>query len=471
MKKTLLLAMVMINAIFLFAFEAVPTSELLVSYLENDTNLKNQTIETQKAQLSLESTEISNGFDIALSTGTFTVRAENGGASISVRPSVQATIPQASNLVVSASTEYSYDSNSSEFENIKLNASVDIISSTGMQRKITLLKAERSYEEAQRKLTKQALNSEKQFYTELKGLLNSINSIISQERSLYTNKIDLSKVAAQGYSKNSSTYRLAQMKVVNSEYDVAKAKRSLIHDFIVFYKNCGYDINLADNIDVYSLIPSDIQEVVPLKFEDFDEALYADIESAQWNYQINSMERETFKAFSLTGNGGVTFNNASTGTTTLDAGLSSKFGGLSVSAGINVPIESGSSPAFTLSASLSPNTFRQNKITLQKYDLAEQQDLMNIETAKKNYETKKIDVQQQLSDLYWEKNSNNESYELYAGVEKDLASYYRAGVITESEYYSAKVNTQSAKVKKVVNAIEFIIYNDELSAMFVEASK
>lgn len=473
MKKIILTTGLILNALCLFAFEAVPTSELLLSYLQNDTNLKNQTIETQKAQLSLESSQISNGFDISLSTGNFTIKAENGGTSISVKPSVEASIPQASNLSVTASTEYNYSSSAStsEFENIKLNASVDIIGTQTLQRKITLLKAERTLTEAKRKLTNQALNSEKQFYTELKSLLNSTNSIISQEKTLYTNKIDLNKYAAQGYSKNSSTYRLAQMKVVDSEYELAKAKRSLIHDYVVFYKDCGLDITLEDSIDVYTLIPSDIQEVEPLNIEDFDQTLYSEVETAEWNHKISSMERDTFKIFGLSANGGMTFNNSTTNSNTLDAGLTAKYSGINLTAGINVPLESGNTPAFTLSASVSPNTFRQNKITQQQYDLNEQQELLTIATAEKNYETTKLDYQQQLSDLKWEKQSNQESYELYASVEKDLASYYKAGIITESEYYTARVNTQSAKVNKVINAIDFIIYNDELTTLFVPAEK
>ena len=50
-----------------------------------------------------------------------------------------------------------------------------------------------------------------------------------------------------------------------------------------------------------------------------------------------------------------------------------------------------------------------------------------------------------------------------------MGRYYRQGIISQSEYYSARTNLQSYTVKKIINAIDLIIYNDNILTMFIGA--
>ena len=453
------------SPVSLFCFEPEATSQLLISYLQNDNELKNVSIDAQKAELSYSSAKISNGFEITLSTGNILISTNNEGANFSIKPSVQVSLPQASNLSLNVSTNISLQS---QMEDTRFNASVDILGSNSLNRKITLLKAERSLIEAKRKLHEQALKSEKNFYTELKTLLNSTNSIINSQKTLYTNKIDFEKIKAQGYSQTSSTYRLAQNKVISSEHEIENATRSLIHAYVIFYKKCGYDITLDNSIDFYELIPTDIAQVEPLDVTSFSQDLYSEIESAIWSHKINSMQRKAKSNFSLAANGGVTLNNSNTNSTTIDAGISAGYQGVIVGAGVNVPVDSNPYPAVTLSATVSPNTFRQNAITKRSDALDEEKELLAIENARSNYATKLVDLQQNLEDLQWSQKTDSDSYEMYDKLEKDLFKWYKDGFITESEYLSAKVNVQFYSVKQIINKIDLIIYNDNVSTMFVD---
>lgn len=452
----------------LFCGEAVSTMDLLLSYLENDNDLKKYAIEVEKAQLSLDSTKISNGFDVSLSSGDVTFKSDETGMKVSAKPSVTASIPQASNLSVSVSTDYSFDTSSSDFNDTKLSASIDVFSTNGLSRKIALMKSKRNLVEAKRKLRSQAINTEKAFYTELKELLTDTNSIISAEKTLYSDKVDFEKIKAQGYSESSSTYRLAQMSVISAEHDIENSKRALIHSYVVFYKKCGYERDFEDDMDFFKLIPSDIGEVEPIDIYQFSPDLYSEVESALWTNEINTLQRKLNSNFSLGLSGGTTFNNSATSSNTIDAGINSTIGGISIGAEVDMPLESGNSPAFTFSASVSPNTFRQNSITKQTGILNEEQELLEIETARSNYENQIVDYQQNLETLIWTKKTNQESYEMYSALEKDLKNWFDQGFVTESEYYSAKVNAQSYFVKNVINAIDFIIYNDNVITMFVE---
>lgn len=465
-----IIILVLVSFTKIYGTELPSTSDLLISYLENDNDLKKNAINAEKAKLSLSSTKIENGFDISLSTGNITIKTDSKGTSFSVKPSVQVKLPQASNLTLSASTAVNYMEDTSKIENTQIKLSADIISSTGLARQISLLKAERTLTEATRKLRNQAIITEKSFYTELKNLLNSTSSLINLEKTLYTNKLDFEKVKAQGYSTGSSTYRLAQMKVISSEHDIENSKRSLINSYVLFYKKCGFDISFDETggTDLIDFIPSDIAEIEPIDIHDFDAELYSEVETVLWTNKINSMQRKTKSNFSLGANGGVTFNNTTASADTVDVGLSSGIGGLKFDAGVSLPVDNPSSPVINITAGLSPNTFRQNSITKQTDALSEKEEQINLETAYANYETKVFACEQDLEKILWTTKSDEEAYQMYAALERDLASWYDQGIITEGEYYTAKVNAQSYYVKNIINTIDLIIYNDNIVTMFVE---
>lgn len=457
---------------YLFSFETISTSTLLLSYLENDNDLQDSIIEAQKAKLSYDSTKIENGFDITLSTGKIKINSKTQtdgttNTTFSIEPEATATIPNLSNLSLTVSSDISVSGETKEVSNSSISASVDIIGDASITRKISLMKAKRTYTEAKRKMQNQAISAEKTFYSELKNILNSTNEIISAQSDLYSDKIDFETIKAKGYSLSSSTYRLSQMKVLSDEHDIESQTRTLIHDYVVFYKKCGYDITLEEKFDFYDLIPSDITFVEPLNIHNFNPDLYAETENALWTYEYNSLSRKTGKFFTLSANGGYTIKNSDTNSNTVDIGISSKIGGVNLSAGVSVPTQK-TSPSYTFSASVNPNTFRKSSITEQQNSLNEQQELLAIDSARLEFETKVVDYDQSLEDLQWTKKTNDESYEMYSTLEKDLLNYYKQGLITESEYLSAQTNARQYAVKKIINAIDFIIYNDEIITMFVD---
>jgi hypothetical protein len=492
MKRThfIFLASVIIFSARIFAEEqktvqlSLPdTTTLLLSYVENDTELKNLTIAAKKSALAYKSTLIDNGFDVTLSSGTITLQVSDDGSKLSAKPSVKAKLPQASNLSVTGQTNISSNSDETKVSDTSVSVGVDIISSAVLSNKITKLKAERSVTEAQRKIEKRAIAAEKEFYTELKKLLSSISSITSKKEKLYSDSIDFEAKKIQGYSISSSTYRQAELKVRSDEQDVESAMRSFIYDCVVFYKKCGFDISIDKNVDLMSLVPSDIEAVDPVDVTTFDKELYSEIESANWTYQINSMERKSKRNYSLSASAGYTYDNSATNSDSVDAGLSGTYGGITLGAGVSVPVnerensagagskagtaKTSSSPTYTFSVTLSPNTFRKNSITKQTNELTEEQELLSIESAESNYETKVVELQQKLDTLLWEKESAEKNLTVYQDLEGDMAKLYNQGYISQTEYLSSRNNLNSNIIKKVSNLIDLIIYNDDVISNFV----
>lgn len=446
------------------------TTTLLLSYVENDAELKNLILAAKKSALSYQSAKIDTGFDVTLSSGSVTLQVNGDGTKLTAKPSVKMSLPQASNLSVTAQTNFSSESSNTSLSNTSVAVGIDIISSAVISNKLTKLKAERAVTEAQRKIEKRAIAAEKEFYTALKNLLSSINTIMTKRQTLYEDSIDLEAKKVQGYSESSSTYRQAELKVISDQHEIDSAIHSFKYDCVVFYKKCGYDLEIDDKADLMSFVPSGIDEVEPADILKFDKALYTEIENANWTYYINSMERSSKKNYGLSASAGYTFDNSITNSDSIDAGLSGTFGGLTVGAGISLPVKSSQSsisPAYTLSASLNPNVFRKNSITKKQNVLTEEQELLAIQTAESAYETKLVEFQQKLDTLLWEKKTVEENISMYGDLEKDMAQLYQQGYINETEYLSAKNNLNSSIIKKISNLIDLIIYNDDVISNFV----
>ena len=446
------------------------TTTLLLSYVENDAELKNLILAAKKSALSYQSAKIDTGFDVTPSSGSVTLQVNDDGTKLTAKPSVKMSLPQASNLSVTAQTSFSSESSNTSLSNTSVAVGIDIISSAVISNKLTKLKAERAVTEAQRKIEKRAIAADKEFYTALKSLLSSINTIMTKRQTLYEDSIDFEAKKVQGYSESSSTYRQAELKVISDQHEIDSAIHSFKYDCVVFYKNCGYDLEIDDKADLMSFVPSGIDEVEPADILKFDKALYTEIENANWTYYINSMERSSKKNYGLSASAGYTFDNSITNSDSIDAGLSGTFGGLTVGAGISLPVKSSQSsisPAYTLSASLNPNVFRKNSITKKQNVLTEEQELLAIQTAESAYETKLVEFQQKLDTLLWEKKTVEENISMYGDLEKDMAQLYQQGYINETDYLSAKNNLNSSIIKKISNLIDLIIYNDDVISNFV----
>ena len=476
MKKKLFFCFCAFFSVFLYANETkFDCAQLLNSYLEHDLTLQKLIIEVSKSELNLKLSKIENGFDISLSTGNMIFYPGNASSDsqITMKPSISAKIPSVKNLTASVSTEYEYKSSSgkNELENTKIAFSVDAISSEELLSKISILKSERSLLEAKRLFQTSSLAAENRFYTELKSILLHINDIFTYFQTLYTDKLHLETLKAQGYSASSSTYRVQEMKVSSGEHDIETALHNLRLEFIVFYQHCGIKIDFTDEKKFMDFVPENIPVVEALSFSDYDKENFSEIENAKWVHKINEMIRASDNFFSLGVNAGYTVKNSSTSSDTLDAGISVAVGGVSLGSALSFPLGlEGFSPAVSVSMAVSPNSFRKKSITKEQNSLSSKQEQLDIQEAYDDYETSLIAYNQTCVNLEWEKNSVAENFALYKKNESDLYKYYKDGIVSESEALSAKNNRQLYEIKILINRLEYILYNNEVLSEFVPAN-
>lgn len=438
---------------------------LLEGYLANDIDLKTCFLELRKEELNSRETAIENGFSVQLSTGQATFRTADGDTKISFEPSVTAALPQAANLSLGFSSDITIESGGRSVKDTALSLSADILSGAGLKRKVALLEAERSLLEARRALQNRALSAETEFYTELRALFSLAADIISARKDLYDDTISFEEIKAQGYSPSSSKYRSAEMEVLSDRHTAETKLRELVHDCGVFAAKCGADF--ANGTDPFDFLPSDIPQADPVDAAAFSPAAYTDTESAEWTHYINSLSRRADRDFTLQASAGYTFGNSATDSDSADIGASVSWRGVSAGAKVQIPVGADSiSPAYTLSASVSPSQFPLAKIRDGRYSLTSEQELLAIEAAGISYDTDLVDQQTELTDIQWEKESNREMFGMYSTLEEDYAKWLKAGIIHESEYLSARANRDLYRIRLLVNDIDMIIYNNETKLLF-----
>lgn len=470
MKKTFICVLLGIFAInVLNAVELVPTDQLLASYLEQDSDLKNQALELQKAKLNQESTQIDKGISVKLQTGDMTFTFGDN-SSFSVKPAASLTIPQANNLGLNVNSQLSVKDGKTSFDSASATISVDVISANKANRQISLLQLERRVLEAERSLTGKALEKEKSFYKSLSSLMTSITTVLTKKATVFDDNVSFEKIKLQGYAKDSASYIKAELKLFTSQRDYEAAVHSLINDYKTFYISCGREIEIPDDADFTQLIPSDLVQVEALDITSFDKSNYKDIESNEWTKEINQMSRDASTKFTLTANGGYSYRNINgSASNSVNAGISGSYEGIGLNASVSLPLaDEKSSPSLTVGINWTPTTSKKNKISDQLEEIAIEQEQMKIDSAYSSYETSVQERQLKLADILWNIQSNQTNLEMYQKVEENMKTYYERGLISEKDYSSACNSTIQARVKQISGYIDLIIYNNEVRAMFVD---
>lgn len=440
------------------------------NYLANDIKLKKLALEVQKIQLESEKSAVNNGLTCKLSTGNIVFRTNGDDSTVTFTPNASVSVPQAANLSLSASSEIKIGSlteNEKENNVVTLKVSVDLLSGISEKRKVALLKAERNVLEAKRAFQNRALEVEQEYFKELRELYSAASSIVSAQKELYEDTIKFEEIKAKGYSAGSSKYRSAQMEVLSDEHDIETKIRNLDHDCVVFAKKCGSDYK--PEMHPEDFLPAELPLVVPVDVLSFDRNDFSKIENAIWEQKINGMERKTQKDLTLSANGGYTFNNSNTTTSadTVNAGLDLGFKGITLGGGISIPIgEENTNPVYTISASIEPNQIRLRNIEKKQNNISEKEEELSVKSAMDDYETAVVDQQTSLADLQWSMKTTEETYLMYVDLEQDMAKLLEQGVTTRSEYLAAKSNLRLYEIKKLLNEIDLILYNDGTKLLF-----
>ncbi len=453
---------------------ALDYHSLLAAYQANDIQLQQLEIRLEQAELSVKKLNLQNEPTYTVSSGRTSVSAGTDGFSISVSPSATYSFMDERNTSVSVSAPFSFSAkdNSSTFRANDVGAkfSMDLISSSGEQKSLSLQKAERSVLEAERNIEARKMTLENSFLSQLKTIFTDKKNVFDANSSLEDSRISLESLKAKGYSETSASYRTQSLSYQSAEHKLEKAQRTLQDDLQLFSAKCG--MTLSENFDLA------IPDEKLLSFSDFDKGLYKSIESATWTNYINSLERGISSDLSVSVNGGYSFSGStggnSSGSHTPDAGVSVSYKGITASAGLSLPMTFSDhadpkiNPTLSLSFSYTPKTEKNNELTKMQNQLTEESELLSIQEAVASYREALVSYDTQKETLEWELSRYEEEVSLYESLADDYESWFNQGLVSQSDRRKAISNYENAVASQRLAKINVLSYNISVRSQFVE---
>lgn len=441
-------------------FYGLTYDELLQNYCNQDIQFEELAISYQQAELSHRKTQIDNGVEFSASTGSIKIEFADNQVNTSLSPSISVKIPSLSNTEAKISVPISIEEDVS-MQNAGISLSTEIISSSKANRELTLEKSLRSVEEAQRKLTARIVALEKAFLNELKNLYSLGLDVYEAEEDLLTKQISFEGIKLQGYSTTSPKYRSSQLSVKSAEYDLEKAKRKYSNSLEKFLAACG-----ATELDIYSL---EIPETELLKITDFPKNKFSAIENVVWSNYLNNTSRNNKKDFTLSANTSANFSLMNeTMSSTIGAGLTAAFKGISGNMNFSFPTNDKSNPSVSFSLSWNPNQSKLASISEETSTLQEQQEVLSLKKAEESYTETVNEYETNRENLLWQYEKNLEEETMYKELAEDTQYWYNEGIVSESEYRQANSNYAKAILSVTSSKIDQLIYNLDLKSLFVE---
>lgn len=462
--------------------EQLSLQELLAAYVANHREIQTMMIQLNQQQLSHESTMVSQGIKLNLSTGNFSM----GSSQIRGEPSISVSMPKLNGTYVEASFPLQFDLNkdsssvasSSEtasgrgLQGTSISIGTEIIGNSGKSNQLSILKANRSLQEAQRKIQEQALAVEKEFYSKIKELYSSYGNLLSSKDSVYTKELDLAVLQAQGYSPTSTRYRTKEMEVLSTQRNVDKQQRKFQRELELFAQKCGLEShqlsieNLA--LPAELLASTGILEHLPLEGVE----RYTAMESAQWNLTTTQLEMEANSPVTLSAEAGYTYKNQNLGASqadTVQAALVLQGFGGRLSSGVSVSLEGEKkTPSAQISLSWSPNDMKTQNLQKSQRELSLQLAQLKILDAEEKYQQATENAVLTWEDLLWNRQVAFEELQLYQQLAQDTTNLYNRGMTTETEFNQATTNRDKAQIQCQIVDLELLLHYIGTRQLFVQ---
>lgn len=459
--------------------------ELLAAYVANHQEIQNLMIQMNQQELSHESTMVSQGLKLNLSTGNFSI----GSSQIRGEPAISVSMPKLNGTYVEARLPLQFNLNKgsssvaspraatsgSAIQGASFTIGTEILGNSGRSSTLSILKANRSLLEAQRKIQEQALAVEKEFYSKIKELYSSYGNLLSSKDSVYTKELDLAVLQAQGYGTSSTRYRTKAMEVLSAQRNVDKQQRNLQRELELFAQKCGLQSNqlsmenLAPSAEIFA--STGILEQLPLEGLD----RYTTMEAAQWSLTTTQLEMEANAPLTLSAEAGYTYKNQSTGagqSDTIQAALVLQGFGGKLSSGVSVPIGGDEkTPSAQLSLSWSPNDMKTQSLQRNQRELNLQLAQQKIVDAEEKYQQAAENALLTWEDLLWNRQVALEELELYQQLAQDTSNLFNRGMTTETEFNQATTNRDKAQIQCQIADLELILHYIATRQLFVQGEQ
>jgi hypothetical protein len=450
----------------------IPVSDyslLLAGFIERDAQGQQLALKTGEAALALEKYSVETGICFTVSSGKTTLAFAPSGLAISSVPGLEINFPRLRNSSLSVNVPLQSGGSAPESYGMDTTLKVGIIPGREDTYNEGLERKKRELVIALREQEKRLLIREKEFCEAIKDLLTARDTMLEAHSQALLARIDVEQ-KRQGYDSSSVALRTAELKLRSREREVMEADRALQTALKTFADHCGVE---------HAEIPENIPDDALLDIASFDPSLLSDLENARWDYTMNNMDRQAAsRPFSLAGWAGYKWSRttASSGSTlpggdftsSAKAGLDfGARGGLTASAGVEIPLEKPNEPALNLSFSWKLSSAAVSRIDGRLRDISERRELIAISEAERKFLDQSAEYSRKKADLEWQKEVYNEEAELFRVNSAEQKVWYDRGIIRESDYLNAQNDHHRSENRILSARIDRRLYNLEIETLFV----
>ncbi|ULQ60960.1 hypothetical protein K7I13_06820 [Brucepastera parasyntrophica] len=451
--------------LFSFFISAVAVSQslsdfavLLEGYASNDTTRQSLELDKRSAFLSMQRYNIEAGTAFTISTGQTVIEFPDSGAQISARPGITVGLPQLRNTSISAEVPLEYNGNDPPRAGVNVTARTDIFSGNAKSRQTGLEEKERQYIVAARQLESHKLQLQKEFWEDVREIYGYRNDIYKAQEAIVLARQDMETREAAGYTASSTVWRTTELKLRSRQRELTEAERTYARSLEEFARSCGIPVVVLPEV-----IPG--QELADISA--FPQAGFSELESAEWNHYINTMSRSASgRSFSLNGLAGYSLDRI-TQTSSVSGGVGISLPGVTLSSALSFPLDSSQNPALSISLEWKPNGIRTHRIDNEIREISGKKELLNIHIAKKNYYDTVLEYDRKKEDLEWQQEVYTEEFEVYKTHAGEQEQWYRAGIISETDYLQSQTEYKLAEYRLQALYIDCILYNLDVALLFI----
>jgi hypothetical protein len=441
---------------------------LLEGFLANDAEGRRLELARERAALELRRYALETGVSFTVNSGDMVFTFSPDGFELSAEPGVTVNLPTLRDMAVTLGAPVRRQGDGGVQYGVNLQVQAGIITGKGAADRAALLEQENRFRTALRNVAYRRLAAEQEFCTEIKRLITLRDAMLTAQGEQLLAWYDLESKRAGGYGASSVILRTAELKLRTRERELQEAERALETAIGKFSESCG--VRRAE-------IPPDIPDEALIEIGIFDPASYIELDTAVRTYGINNLVRQSQdQFFTRDGKAGFSWQggdapSGSPNGAAVSAGAGVSVGGITLSAGVRVPLEWPNKPSLTVAVQWKPTSFTIFDIDRRIRLLAAETERGAITDAEQKFRDLAADYGRRKADLEWRQENYGEEAELYRLNAEEQRTWFDRGIIRETDYRAALTNQLQAENRLLSARIDRRLYNLEVQSLFVPAGE
>ena len=428
---------------------------------------------------------LSSYLSVKAGTGNMTFNFTDDEMQFTMEPNAQIALPSFSNLAFGLSFPFAKAKDAAS-SGVNFSVGVDLYSQAIATQKLMRKTALETKNTAIEKLNYSKQIIEAEFLSDCKKNMDAYIEYVGKQLAKVSADIEFRKVEIEGYPKNSTRYKAAQLKSLATERQAQTNEKIFFKNAKKFFTSCGIEKNLtSENFQMQTeMFFTELAESIPEQ-KTFDTAALTlqtskQFMQAQQAYE-NMLEQRRIEnsPFTLSANTAFSFSKneitAPVETTlkkkSMSSGLNFKFPGLTLYSGVTIDLDKKKNPSLNLSVTCNPLDIYYRVLSDQNAKMQTEIDTINFKTETEKCEDLLQSTKSNAEALQLVNEAANYECEIYKQNAADIQKLFADGFTTKLDNAQAHLEYLQALIKFAQAKVYIILFNIQtLQSFMIESN-